>query len=81
MKTLTVILLGGMAIVAGSPALAGRDLSQIVEQQRVIKTMQAEQLAQERQGQKGLAGATGAPGKVGPGARAMGPRRDPTAHP
>ena len=81
MKILTAILLGGMAVVAASPAFAGRDLSQIMEQQRVTKAKQAEQLAQERQGQKGLAGATGMPGKVGPGAQAKGPRRDPTAHP
>jgi hypothetical protein len=81
MKILTAIFLGSMVIVAGSPAFAGRDLSQIMEQQRVMKAKQAEQLAQERQGQKGLAGATGMPGKVGPGARAKGPRRDPTAHP
>ena len=81
MKALTAIFLGSMAIVVGSPAVAGRDLSQIMEQQRAIKSMQAEQLAQERQAQKGLAGATGVPGKVGPGAQAKGPRRDPTAHP
>ena len=81
MKILTAIFLGSMAIVAASPAFAGRDLSQIMEQQRVMKAKQAEQLAQERQGQKGLAGATGNPGKVGPAAQATGPRRDPTAHP
>lgn len=81
MKLLTIILIGGMAIIAGSPAFAGRDLSQIMEQQRAIKSMQAEQLVQERQAQKSLAGATGVPGKVGPGAQAKGPRRDPTAHP
>jgi len=81
MKVLTAIFLGSMALVAASPAFAGRVLSQIMEQQRVTKAKQAEQLAQERQGQKGLAGATGTPGKVGPGAQATGPRRDPTAHP
>ena len=81
MKMLTAIFLGGVAIVAASPAFAGRDLSQIMEQQRVTKAKQAEQLAQERQGQKGLAGATGAAGKVGPTAQTTGPRRDPTAHP
>ncbi len=81
MKILTAIFLGSMTLVAASPVFAGLDLSQIMEQQRVMKAKQAEQLAQERQGQKGLAGATGMPGKVGPGARAAGPRRDPTAHP
>lgn len=81
MKILTAIFLGGMAIVVASPAIAARDLSQIMEQQRMMKAKQVEQLAQERQGQQGLAGATGIPGKVGPGARATGPRRDPTAHP
>lgn len=79
MKILTAIFLGGIAIVAASPAFAGRDLSQIMEQQRVTKAKQAEQLAQVRQGQTGFAGATGTTGKVGPGAK--GPRRDPTAHP
>lgn len=81
MKTLTAIFLGGMAIVAASPALAGRDLSQIMEHERMVKAKQAEQLAQGTQAQKGLAGATGVPGKLGPGAQAGGPRRDPTAHP
>jgi len=81
MKLLTAMFLGSMALIAASPAFAGRDLSQIMEQQRAVKVTQTEQLAQERQGQKGLAGATGTPGKVGPGAQAKGPRRDPTAHP
>lgn len=79
MKILTAIFLGSMALVAASPAFAGRDLSQIMEQQRVTKAKQAEQLAQVKQGQMGFAGATGTPGKAGPGAK--GPRRDPTAHP
>lgn len=79
MKFLSAIILGSMALVVASPALAGRDLSQIMEQQRVVKARQAEQSAQVRQGQTGFAGATGNPGKVGPGAK--GPRRDPSAHP
>lgn len=79
MKILTAIVLGSVALVVASPAFAGRDLSQIMEQQRVVKAKQAEQLAQVRQGQTGFAGATGTPGKVGPGAK--GPRRDPAAHP
>ena len=81
MRTLTVVLLAGMAFVAGSPAFAGRDESQIMQQQRFMKAKQAEQLAQAKQKQQGLAGATGMPGKVGPGARVTGPRRDPSAHP
>ena len=79
MKILTAIFLGSMALVVASPAFAGHDLSQIMEQQRVMKAKQSEQLVQVRQGQTGFAGATGAPGKLGPGAK--GPRRDPAAHP
>jgi hypothetical protein len=79
MKIITAIFLGSMALVVASPAFAGRDLSQIMEQQRVVKAKQAEQLAQVKQGQKGFAGATGTPGQLGPGAK--GSRRDPAAHP
>lgn len=81
MKAFMAILLGSTAILAASPVLAARDLSQIMEHDRIVKAKLAEQLAQERQGQKGLAGAVGVPGKVGPGAQSTGPRREPGAHP
>lgn len=80
MKTLTAIFLGSMAIIAASPAVAGRDLSQIMDHERMVKAKQAEQLAQEPR-QQGLAGATGIPGKVGPAGQSTRARRDPTAHP
>ena len=38
MKLLTAMFLGSMALVAASPAIAGRDLSQIMEQQRVMES-------------------------------------------
>ena len=81
MKTLIVVFLAGMAFVAGSPAFAGRDQSQIMEQQRMMKAMQTEQLAQAKKAQGGLAGATGVPGKAGPEGQPTKPRRDPSAHP
>jgi hypothetical protein len=71
MKTFTIILLAGLAFVAGSPAFAGRDGTQTMQQQ----------LAQAKKAQAGLAGATGAPGKVGPQGQPATPRRDPSAHP
>lgn len=79
MKTLAIMFLTGAAFVAASPALAGRDLSQIIEQERAVKARQAEQLAQAKE--KGLAGATGVPGKIGPGTQPTNARRTPGTHP
>jgi hypothetical protein len=71
MKTFAIILLAGLAFVAGSPAFAGRDGTQTMQQQ----------LAQAKKAQAGLAGAIGAPGKVGPQGQPATPRRDPSIHP
>ena len=82
MKTLTAIAVAALALVATSPALAGRDALEMAQIQRAMEAKQLEQMAQAKQTQQGLAGATGLPGKPGPstqGPRAA--RKDPTAHP
>ena len=66
MKTSTTVLIAGIALAMAAPAFAGRDHSQIVQQERANKAVQAERLAQAQQGRQGLAGATGVPGKAGP---------------
>lgn len=81
MKTLTVILIAGMAFVAGNPAFAGRDESQMMQMRSAMEAKKAEQLAQQKQTQQGLAGATGVPGKIGPAGQPTIPRRDPSTHP
>lgn len=81
MKALTLIFLAGMVFVAGNPAFAGRDESQMMQLRSAIEAKKAEQLAQEKQKQQGLAGATGMPGKIGPAGQPTKPRRDPSAHP
>ena len=81
MKIFTVIVLTGMAFVAGSPAFAGRDESQMVQLRQATEKQKAENLARAQQAQTGLAGATGIPGKVGPGTQPARARRDPSAHP
>lgn len=81
MKTLTVIFLGGMVLVAGSPAFAGRDETQMIPLRQAMAAKQANQLAQAKQAQTGLAGPTGIPGKVGPEGQRTRPTRDPSAHP
>ena len=81
MKILTGVVLAGMVLVAGNPAFAGRDESQMMQLQLAMKAMQAKEQAQAKQERAGLAGATGIPGKVGPSAQPSLPKRDPTAHP
>jgi len=69
MKTSTTLLIAGVALALTGPAFAGRDQSQLVQQERAARAVQAQRLAQAqqgRQGQQGLAGATGVPGKAGP---------------
>lgn len=73
--------LAGAALVVASPALAGRDESQMMLVRQAIEKKQAENLAKAQQAQAGLAGATGVPGKVGPGTQPAKARRDPSAHP
>lgn len=81
MKTLTAILLTGAALVAASPAFAGRDESQMMQLQQAIAKQNAENLARAQQAQTGLAGPVGVSGKIGPGTQPAKARRDPTAHP
>ena len=82
MKTLMRFFIAGVAFAVVSPAFAGRDQTQIMEQQRVMKAKQAEQRALAEKAQAGLAGATGVPGKVGPGTqKPRAGRIDPSAHP
>ena len=66
MKTSTTVLIAGIGLALAGPAFAGRDHSQIVQQERANKAVQAQRLAQAQQPQRGLAGATGIPGKEGP---------------
>jgi hypothetical protein len=58
MKILKFLIVAGTALVVSSPAFAGRDQSQIMQQERAMKQKQAGQ---------GLAGPVGVQGKVGPG--------------
>ena len=85
MKTLTVVLLTGMAVVASSGAFAGRDETQMMQHTQWVKAKQAEQVAQatqqQQQQQQGLAGPTGVPGKIGPGTEKTKPARNPSNHP
>ena len=66
MKTSTTVLIAGITLALAGPSFAGRDQSQIVQQERAIKAVQAQRLAQAQKAQQGLAGATGVPGKAGP---------------
>lgn len=82
MKTLSVITLSALALVATSPAFAGRDALELAQIQRAMDAKKIEQVAQAKQTQRGLAGATGLSGKVGPSTQApRAARKDPTAHP
>lgn len=78
MKALTAILLTGAALVVATPALAGRDESQMMLLQQAIAKQKAERV---QQAQTGLAGPVGMTGKIGPGTQPVKARRDPTAHP
>lgn len=57
MKVLKTILIAGTALAVAGPAFAGRDLSQIMQQEQAVKKMRATQ---------GLAGPTGPQGQLGP---------------
>ena len=82
MKTLTAITLGALALVATSPAFAGRDADQIAQIQRAMEAKKTEQMAQAKQEQRGLAGPTGLSGKPGPGTQDQRPaRKDPPRRP
>ena len=60
MKTSATVLIAGIALTLTGPAFAGRDQAQIVQQERAIKAVKAERLAQAQQRLAGV------PGKVGP---------------
>lgn len=82
MKTLTAIAVAALALVATSPALAGRDAVDMAKIQRAMEAKKIEQMAKAKHEQRGLAGPTGLSGKPGPSTQ--GPRvarKDPTAHP
>jgi len=82
MKSMTRIAVAALALVATSPALAGRDALEMTRIQRAMEAKKLEQIAQAKQEQRGLAGATGLSGKRGPGTQSpRAGRRDPTAHP
>jgi hypothetical protein len=60
MNILKAFVIAGTALAVSSPALAGRDQSQILQQERAVKQMRAEQ---------GLAGPIGEAGRIGPGTK------------
>ena len=78
MRTFLVIVLAGVAFVAGNSALAGRDASQLMQLENQTKSMLA---AQAKQSEQGLAGPTGAKGQVGPGGQPRIRVRNPAFHP
>ena len=60
MNILKALVIAGTAFVVSSPAFAGRDQSQIIQQERAAKRLQAE---------RGLAGPVGEQGRMGPGTK------------
>jgi hypothetical protein len=71
MNIVKAIVIAGMALAVSGPAFAGRDQTQIMQQERAVKKLQAE---------KGLAGPVGEQGKIGPGAKSS-PRSYNIGHP
>lgn len=59
MKVLNSFVIAATAVAISAPAFAGRDQSQIMQQERAVQKMRAE----------GLAGPTGPQGQVGPTTR------------
>lgn len=57
MKAFKAIVITGAVLALAGPAFAGRDLSQIVQQEQAVKKLRASQ---------GLAGPTGPQGQAGP---------------
>lgn len=60
MNILKAIVIAGTALAVSGPVFAGRDLSQIMQQERTVKQMRAQQ---------GLAGSVGEQGRIGPGTK------------
>ena len=71
MNILKAIVIAGTALALSSPAFAGRDQSQLMQQERAVKQMRAQQ---------SLAGPVGEQGKVGPGTKST-PRAWNIGHP
>jgi hypothetical protein len=71
MNILKAIVIAGTALAVSGPALAGRDQIQIMQQERAVKQMRAQQ---------GLAGPVGAQGMIGPGTKSS-PRAWNIGHP
>ena len=57
MKLLKLFVIAGTVLTLSNPAFAGRDQSQIIQQERAVQKMRSEQ---------GLKGPTGPQGQVGP---------------
>ena len=60
MNLLKAIVIAGAALALSSPAFAGRDQAQLMQQERAVKQMRAQQ---------GLAGPVGEQGRIGPGTK------------
>lgn len=75
MKSSATVLIVGLTLALTSPAFAGRDQSQILQQERAIKALHAERLIQAKQ----VLASVSAVEPFSASARAG--RRDPTAHP
>jgi hypothetical protein len=72
MTILKALVIVGAALAISTPALAGRDEAQIIQQERAAKRLQAE---------RGLAGPVGESGRVGPGMSRSEPRSWNFGHP
>ena len=72
MKILKAIVIAGTALAVSSPAIAGRSEDQIMQHDRAVKKLRAQQ--------HGVAGPVGEPGKIGPGTDSR-PRSWSIGHP
>lgn len=72
MNVLKAVLIGATALAISSPVFAGRSEDQIVQHDRAVTQMRAQQ--------QGLAGPVGEQGRIGPGAKAT-PRHYNMGHP
>lgn len=79
MKSLKLIAVTITALGLAAPAYAGRDETQIKQQEKAVKELRAAQ-AKAAEKNKGLAGAAGPQGKVGPSTQG-GPVSVKTGHP
>ena len=72
MNVLKALIIAGTSLAVSSPALAGRSEDQIMQHDRAVKQMRAQQ--------QGLAGPVGEQGRVGPEAKSS-PRSYNFGHP